>query len=287
MLRTPCFLVILFLATTLSAQDCVLEDFFPHRPSPFSSADDASPQSIVLTKPVEVKRSFQWADAMRQSFFFLSMQHGARMMQRKTRHGFSGPFLGDYVRSVENIHGWGDGDSIFTNYVGHPMQGAITGYIEVQNDPTGKQAVIGKTFRYWNSRLRAMAWAAAYSTQFEIGPMSEATIGHVGMKRGTAGYVDLVMTPTAGMGLIVAEDAVDRWLIRRLEHAEHPGKTRFYRMTLNPTRSFANLLRFKHPWYRDTRGMGTEEAEKKSPPVNSNVSTSAKSRASSTSDRDK
>jgi hypothetical protein len=99
-----------------------------------------------------------------------------------------------------------------------------------------------------------MGWAALYSTQFEIGPISEATIGHVGKEEGTAGYSDLVVTPLGGLGMLVLEDAVDRFVISRLE----PGGTslgwqRFLRVTLNPQRSLANLLRFKRPWHRDTR----------------------------------
>ena len=57
-------------------------------------------------------------------------------------------------------------------------------------------------------KLKAMAWAAAYSTAFEIGPVSEATIGHVGRDRRTQGVVDFVVTPTAGLGFILGEDLV-------------------------------------------------------------------------------
>jgi hypothetical protein len=113
--------------------------------------------------------------------------------------------------------------------------------------------------KYWNSRLRAMGWAAFYSTQFELGPVSEATIGHVGKKRGTAGAVDLVMTPIGGFGWIVSEDAVDKHLIRKLEEGRSDALKRTVRIFFNPNRSVANVLRLKKPWYRDTRTMSWDK----------------------------
>jgi hypothetical protein len=60
------------------------------------------------------------------------------------------------------------------------------------------------------------------------------------------------MTPTAGLGLLVAEDALDRYLIERIERRTDSKYTSiFSRMALNPTRTAANLLRFKKPWHRD------------------------------------
>jgi hypothetical protein len=49
--------------------------------------------------------------------------------------------------------------------------------------------------RYWQSRFRALGWSTLYSIQFEVGPISEATIGKTGKKKGTGGFVDLVVTP--------------------------------------------------------------------------------------------
>jgi hypothetical protein len=187
---------------------------------------------------------------------FLSIQHGLRMVQHKTRAQLDGKFFHDYANAVSGLGGWGDTDSILTNYVGHPMMGAITGYVQIQNDPQG----IGLEFEarsgaYWRSRLKATAWAAFYSTQFELGPISEASIGNVGEKRGTMGYVDLVMTPMGGMGWILAEDAVDKHWIRKMENGRSDGMKRFMRIFFNPNRSVANVLRFKKPWFRDTRSM--------------------------------
>lgn len=210
--------------------------------------------AIIRTEVPEQPR-FAWQAATRQSMTLLMFQHAARMAQPKTRGQMAGPFFGDYATSVRNIGGWEDGDGLLTNYVAHPMMGAITGYVEVQNDRRGIQQEFSGTRQYWNSRLRAMAFAAAYSTQFEIGPLSEAAFGNVGMKKGTAGWVDFVMTPTGGFGLMLMEDALDRYAIRGWEERASPPRRRFFRTLLNPCRSIANLLRRKVPWHRDTRPM--------------------------------
>jgi hypothetical protein len=55
-------------------------------------------------------------------------------------------------------------------------------------------------------------------------------------------------------GHVVGEDMLDRYLIRRLEDKISSRVVSFLiRTFLNPTRSFANLLRHKRPWYRDNR----------------------------------
>lgn len=229
---------------------------------------DASPPPVGPVIPsefapqqVEIKpRGIDWTGASAQSFFFLSIQHASRIAQEKTRRELKGKFFDEWANAVNGLSGWGDGDSILTNYVGHPMMGAISGWILIQNDPNG----IGKEFdvhdmSYWNSRLRAMGWAAIYSTQFELGPVSEATIGHVGKIRGTAGAVDLVMTPVGGMGWIVAEDAVDKHFITKLEDGRSDGMKRFVRIFFNPNRSVANVLRLRKPWHRDTRPMSWDQ----------------------------
>ena len=60
-------------------------------------------------------------------------------------------------------------------YVGHPMQGAVSGYLWTLNDPRYRNVVFGRNPEYWKSRLRAGAFAWAYSEQSEIGVISEAS----------------------------------------------------------------------------------------------------------------
>ena len=218
-----------------------------------SSAERKIGQNIDVKDTADIENGIDWKSAFKQSLLFLGIQHGYAFTQAKTRRALKGNFFKDYIDSVKSLHGWEDGGRFFTNYIAHPMQGSFTGFILVQNDRKGRQTEFGKSKEYWHSRLKALAWSAAWSTQFEIGPISQASIGNVGLS-GKQTYVDIVMTPTAGFGLMLAEDATDKYIIKGIE-----GRTKNYyvkifsRMLLNPTRTMANLTRFKLPWYRDNR----------------------------------
>ncbi len=195
--------------------------------------------------------NFRWRSAIGQTMMFLAIQHGYAFTQPKTREAIKGKFWKDYVKSVKSLHGWADGGRFFTNYIAHPMQGSFLGFIQVQNDPKGLKQQFGASGDYWRSRLKAMAWSAAWSTQFEIGPLSQASIGNVGLK-GKQTYIDIVVTPTVGTAWLIAEDAIDRFLIKRIESATDNFYVKmFSRGLLNPTRTIANLFRFKVPWHRD------------------------------------
>jgi hypothetical protein len=200
-------------------------------------------------------QGFRWGPALRQSAIFLSIQHGFRVgLQPGTREQLKGPYIRDWTRSVRGISGWKDGDPPIANYVGHPLQGSVAGYIFVQNSPTSAAREFGFTQAYWHSRLKATAWSAVYSTQYEIGPFSDAAIGNVGLRPGTKGAVDLVITPALGMAWMVTEDALDRHLLLPLERRVHNRWLKVMtRMWLNPSRTMANVLRGEAPWHRDTR----------------------------------
>lgn len=210
---------------------------------------DASPSDVLQPEPVE------WGPLLKDSFRFLLFEHAYRMTQRNTRAGFTGPFFGDYSRSVANIHGWSDGDPFATNYIGHPIQGAISGDIWIANDSRYRGAVFElKSSHYWKSRLRETAFSAAYSLQFEIGPLSEASMGNVQQAPQATGVVDWVITPTVGLGWMVGEDAVDAKLIAKWEARTNNRAARIVlRGLLNPSRSVSNLMQLKAPWHRDTR----------------------------------
>ncbi|MDM7921258.1 MAG: hypothetical protein QUS14_03075, partial [Pyrinomonadaceae bacterium] len=92
----------------------------------------------------------------------------------------------------------------------------------------------------------------AWSTNWELGPISQSSIGNVGLYGGMA-WVDLVVTPTAGTAWVITEEALDRYIIRHYEGKSRAMKM-FLRSFLNPMRTMANLLRLKRPWYRD-RGL--------------------------------
>lgn len=213
--------------------------------------------AVLLLSPCSAQTqhpdSFQWKPALLQSGLYLGVQHAGRMLQKKTRRELGGPFWKDYIESASSIRTWSDDDGILTNYVGHPMMGAVAGYIQIFNDPKGRNVAIDlKSKPYWSSRLKAFAWSAAYSTQYELGPISEASIGNVGKVPPTMAVVDLVITPIGGLGLIVLEDYLDQRFITRWDRSGGM-KARFVRIVLNPNRALANLLRLKRPSYRDNR----------------------------------
>ncbi len=211
-------------------------------------ADDAA----KTTEPT----GFQWKPALMQAGLFLGIQHGVRLAtEGATRGELKGPFVREWFRSVRSINGWDDGDPPIVNYVGHPMMGAVTGFIQVQNDPKYSRTTFGRDRRYWKSRLRALAFSAAYSTQFELGPVSEASIGNVQLHPPENGMCDFVVTPALGLGWQIVEDALDRLLVQRIEASTGATWLRIMaRGVLNPARTFANILRGKAPWRRDDRG---------------------------------
>lgn len=220
--------------------------------------------SAIAASPDEVKNgasldnadngkteSFHWRSAIGQSLMFLAIQHGYATTQPKTRKALKGKFWKDYAHSVKSLSRWDDGGRFFTNYMAHPMQGAFTGFIYVQNDPQGLKQQFGTSGDYWTSRLKATAWSAVWSTQFEIGPVSQASIGNVGLK-GKQTWGDIVVTPTVGTAMLISEDAIDRFVMKRIERSTKNFYVRiFARMLLSPTRAVANAFRFKPPWYRD------------------------------------
>jgi hypothetical protein len=218
------------------------------------SDDDDGKARIVSTA------KFHWRAAIRESLVFLGIQHAFRLTQARTQRELGGPFFRDWGRSVKGLRGWRDGDSTFINYVAHPLQGGVTGRIFINNSDNAKKQVFGPSREYWRSRFKAMAWSAIWSTQFELGPISEASLGNVGIRKthgqNRMGFVDLVVTPTVGTGVVSLEDAVDRYILKNwLERKFGPNsiKIKFFRTALMPTTTFANLLRGKYPWTRETR----------------------------------
>jgi hypothetical protein len=192
--------------------------------------------------------------AIEDSIRLLLIQHGFRVStEQKTRRELGGPFFGDYHRSVRMPRQWGDTDSGLTNYILHPGQGATSGFIWLQNTPEG-QRPFATSREYFVSRLWATVWATGYSLQFEIGPLSEASIGNVGMNPETTGWVDHVMTPVGGFVIMVAEDMLDKFVVRKLEdRTESPVVRAMLRMFLTPSRATANVSGMRSPWYRAGR----------------------------------
>lgn len=200
------------------------------------------------------RTSSTWKGAFRDSLNLLMIEHTTRVLfQDKTRRELSGSFFGDYRRSLKMPDTWNDGDSWPVNYIGHPIHGAAAGFIWLDHED-GHDPKRGFSRRYWASLGRATAWAAAYSLQFEFGPLSEASIGNVGLHPNTTGWVDHVVTPAGAFGIIVVEDFLDRWLIARIEsRTDNRAARAVVRVLFNPARALSNTSQGAAPYYRAGR----------------------------------
>jgi len=157
---------------------------------------------------------------------------------------------------------WHDGNPFLDDYVGHPMMGGITDYMWIQNDPRAMTVEFGNTREYWHSRLAALLFSTAYSFEWKFGPFGEAGVGHNGdhttdvvngAKQNDTGDVELVTTPVGGLGWNIAEDILDKYVVRKWEETPHNPFTLLAISFLTPARATANIFRFRPPWYRDGR----------------------------------
>jgi hypothetical protein len=206
-----------------------------------------------------------WPRVLSQSFFFLSTQHlGNIAMDHDTRNALThGSFWGDYTYCVEHYRWsrWKDDDPFFVDYVGHPMMGAVTSSIYEQNDPKQRALMYENSRRYWMGRLRAMAYSAAYSAQWKVGPLSEASIGNTGLFyyvrardrvwTNETGMQDFFFTPIGGMAWNVGEDVFDRFVLSRVRHATRNKWLLLASSMATPGKSAANVSRFRATYYRD------------------------------------
>jgi hypothetical protein len=203
----------------------------------------------------QVPPATSWKSAIADSLKLLMIEHTTRIaFQEKTRRELGGPFFSDYVHSLRIPRTWNDGDSWAVNYIGHPIHGAAAGFIWLDHEPGSNDPALGFSRAYWTSRGRAMAWATYYSLQFEFGPLSEASIGNVGMNPKTTGWVDHVVTPTGALAFMVIEDTLDRYVITRIETRTDNQLVRVVsRVLLNPGRSMSNASQGRAPWFRSLR----------------------------------
>ena len=211
-------------------------------------------QSVTPTVTLQDDRGVDVLGAFGDSLKLLLIEHTIRIAaQEKTRSELGGPFWADYRNSLRVPHQWEDSDAWWVNYIGHPIHGASAGYIWLDHDPRAP-VEIGLSRRYWATRAQAAGWIAAYSLQFEFGPLSEASIGNVGMRPETTGWVDHVVTPVGAFGLIVAEDALDRFLVKWMEGRTNNRVARAsLRLIFNPARTLSNAVGGKLPWHRQDR----------------------------------
>ena len=214
----------------------------------------AAAQPIAQAARDEPPRKTDVAGAIGDSIKLLLIEHGTRIaFQEKTRRELGGPFWRDYRRSIRWPQTWEDSDSWLVNYLGHPVHGAAAGLVWLDHTGHATSRLSLKP-SYWASRGWGAAFIAGYSLQFEFGPFSEASIGNVGLRPESTGWVDHVVTPAGGFALLVAEDALDRFLVEWVERRTGNVVLRAaLRMLFGPARTLANLAENRAPWNRATR----------------------------------
>jgi hypothetical protein len=243
--------------------------------SPNIAEDTAAHSSGVQPIPQLKTNSdkFQLKQALIQSVNVTLFQHAWRFawdpsMRYLLIHK---PFFHDWGASYTDYHmdRWSDGDNFVVNDVGHPLEGAAYGRVFLQNDPQSF-VPIAMHNGYWKSRFQSLAWMVIWSAQFEVGPLSETDLGNQGGFNyvngcGTSlaclnepnakanltndtGWTDFIITPTVGLGWIIGEDAIDRFIVTPIARNHRILGGRVLRSALEPSRSYAALFSGKFPW---------------------------------------
>jgi hypothetical protein len=245
-------------------------------PAASQAANGPDPGAIALAAKPLAKEGFHWGPALRESFTFLVIEQAYvvhddfRWVVVENGIPFN-HYWRDYMQSLTSWWkaGWSAGEDPMYNYVGHPIQGAMTSYIEIQNDPASENLEFANTKEYWRSRLKATIWNTVYSTQWSIGPFSEVTVEKYGAKARSpwnsngswpcttkhcysgVGKVNLVITPVGGLGWVLGEDWLDKEIVRRVEHGTNNRLLiNTLRCSLNPIRGGASMLHGRAPWFR-------------------------------------
>jgi hypothetical protein len=236
-----------------------------------------------------------WRQLLISSAVFITWQNTANVYSSYWyRHEtLTGKWWERYVNSVTGykFSVWSDGNPMLDDYVGHPLMGDITNALWIQNDPKGMTLEFSNTRPYWKSRLREMAFSTVYSTEWKLGPIGESGVGHqgdhlsyeddTGRYRNETGFVSLVTTPVGGTILTVAEDVIDKTVIRRLENFNRNPFLLMGYSFLTPGKTTGNLLRFRPPWYRDSRTVKANSfwSDPPEPTSSSSASSSAEEEA--------
>jgi hypothetical protein len=237
-------------------------------------------QSTENTPPTSLQEEdqqerYHWKGLLLQSLAFIGVENTFRLLSDETFRNLTAekPYWHDYIASLRqwNMRRWWDGDDFLVDYIGHPMQGGVSSFIEIQNDPKARSLQISATSAYWKSRFMGMLWATVFSTQQKIGPLGETALGSDGgytyvsgckypcpsWKPGekytnNTGWTDFIATPVIGTLWVLLEDSIDRYISDPVQdprpNAVFP---KILRGGLNPTRTMANAMRLKAPWYRD------------------------------------
>jgi len=220
------------------------------------------PGALEAEWEAPIREGYDWGAAIGQTLLFATVGHVFRVAtEEKTRRELVGPFFEDWFKSARALFdaGWTDGGRDFTNYVVHPLSGAVYGHIYRQNHPQDRDIRIALDKDYFGHLAKTTAFSFIASLAWEIGPYSEASIGNVGLHNEPGSqqmaWVDVVVTPLFGVwGVMIVEDLFERFVIRKVEaKTANRWIKALFRVPLTPTRSMANLMAIKRADYRPDR----------------------------------
>jgi hypothetical protein len=216
-----------------------------------------------------------WGPLLRDWWVNLVMEQTVRVAkERKTRDALSGPFFHDWFSSVSryNFGRWDDDDKFVTSNLGHPAQGAIVAAIFWQNDDHvrfSEQDFHSAAYR--KALLQAFVFVTVDAVQWKLGPLSEASIGNVGLPAHwweqektcrelnlrcdpRTGLNDLVLNEVGGTAMFIGFQWLDKHVQKRIEErVQSRALIDTTRIIMNPAQSVANIVRFRAPWFRDNR----------------------------------
>jgi hypothetical protein len=247
---------------------------------PFDGDQALAPKTQqVSTAPrpltAESQKAIHWGAFISQWWLDISFEQAERiLMEPKTRDQLNGRFFHEWFDDVAQYrYGlWNDGDKFFTSYIGHPLQGAVIEHIFWQNNDRvrfSEQDFHSAAYR--KALWQAFAFATIDAVQWKLGPVSEASIGHVGLPahwwdtpyfcnlthaycHPRTGLNDLVMNEVGGTTMMIGFQWVDKHLQKPMERRiQSRALIDTMRIFTNPPQSLANFFRFRTPWYRDNR----------------------------------
>jgi len=255
----------------------------PQQPSVGSPASESSSRPAIstamfdgsvhptATSPLSTK--WNWKASTLQSFEFTMFNHVWRAawdpsLRYQLAHK---PFYHDWFASYGgyNLHRWGDGDDFVVNYVGHPLQGAVTSRNYLINDPRS-HVQISKNRNYWVPLAWSTLWSAVWQVQWKVGPFSETSFGNAGgweyvpgcgtdlaclhnpkypkPPTNNTGLTDWISTPLIGDAWVLAEDTLDRFVVVPIARNHRILGGRILRACLEPSRDFAAVFAGKPVW---------------------------------------
>lgn len=245
------------------------DSLVPAEPAPAINPYHPAPVRPEARRPGGI----HWKPLLREWWLNLLIEHGERIAKEpKTRAQLSGPFFQDWFDTVSmyQFGRWDDNDKFVTSNLGHPTQGAIVAAIFWQNDDHVRFA--DQDFHsaaYRKALLQAFAFVTFDAVQWKLGPLSEASIGNVGLPahwwerdcqalnircEPRTGMNDLVLNEVGGIAMTIGFQWLDKHVQKRIErHVQSRAMIDATRLLTNPPQVVANIVRGRAPWFRDNR----------------------------------